>query len=1162
MSLEYFSIAPRNFCATSSIRNVFASAIFALSAIALCMPAHAANPRKSLNGVTVDAKPKPTKHVAGQPLPDAHVLIQLSAPAAVESYANAIRAAGATTGSLSANVSASAAAATRTQIASNKAQQANLVSAMQTSGIKFQEIYRVQRVMNAVAVIVPAAQVAALSKLPGVKSVRPIVPMKPTSNSSQAFVNAPQVWQGTPAKADGTGVKIGIIDSGIDYQHGNFGGSGALADYQDNDRVSTIGINSGNTLFPTARVVGGWDFVGDAYDASGSTPAQTTPQPDPNPTDCGGHGSHVAGIAGGGGVTAGGSAFTGPYDSPVPTDLRIQPGMAPKSSLYALRIFGCGGVTDVVIAAIDWALDPNGDGDLSDHLDVINMSLGSEGGIYDLDDVIASDNAALSGMIVVASSGNSDDTYFITGAPALSPRTISVAASADAGELEFVLNVTAPVTIAGNYVAVPAAFGPTIPPAVVAGDLAYGTPANGCDAVAGTPQAIAGVNGKVALIDRGACTFQTKVYNAQLGGATGVVMVQNTSASPIIMSGDATVPAVNIASAMISQADGGIIKQQLANSVTVTGSLGSGPSLGDTMASFSSRGPVNDLPTIMKPDITAPGVNIVSTQTGMTCDTGGGCITPTAGGIDPDNQSLTISGTSMAAPQVAGLMALLRQLNPTATVEQLKAIAMNGSQHNLTTLPNGAGPTYGAARVGAGRIDAELSANLPVALYNADNSGTVSVTFPNQISASTSVTKRVRVTNMTPNPATYTLGFETTVDNPGISFSLPGGTSLSLLGHQTLDIDVTMSGSSNQLTNNFDPTISSTQATTIGTLPRYWMAEESAYLTLSTGGGTISRLPLYVAPIPVASMSGGTSVPTGGAGVGVVDIPLTGTGICTGTLTPGAGCAGNFPFDEVSLVSPFELQASNPQNPAAPANASLRNAGVSAFLDPNDPTNDYLNFGIAMWGPSANVASGVNMFVQVTLVDGSGNALFQIFPYVGVLSGTTSTFTNTYLTAVYDFAANQTGLYFFANGQDPSCCDTRIFQNDAFFMSAPFAAMGLTPTSTIHYYVDTFDAFGNFVDEVGPLTYHIGAPGLDFGGGTLLLDLPGFTIPVGFNVANLTANGSLGALLLHHHNAPGLTAQVLTVPPVVATPPILQGVVSRKVHGTAGTFDLPLPFVP
>jgi len=89
----------------------------------------------------------------------------------------------------------------------------------------------------------------------------------------------------------------------------------------------------------------------------------------------------------------------------------------------------------------------------------------------------------------------------------------------------------------------------------------------------------------------------------------------------------------------------------------------------------------------------------------------------------------------------------------------------------------------------------------------------------------------------------------------------------------------------------------------------------------------------------------------------------------------------------------------------------------------------------------------------------------------------------------------------------------------------------------------------------------LSAPGLDFGGGILFDDLSGAQIPVNFNVANLTANGSLGALLLHHHNKVGSTAEVLTVPAVTVVAPVLQSSVSRKVHGAAGTFDLPLSAV-
>ncbi len=86
--------------------------------------------------------------------------------------------------------------------------------------------------------------------------------------------------------------------------------------------------------------------------------------------------------AAGNGVNADGTTFAGPYGPSTPfSSLRIGPGSAPQAQLYALRVFGCGGGTNLTVQAIDWATDPNGDNDMSDRLDVINMSLGSALGI-------------------------------------------------------------------------------------------------------------------------------------------------------------------------------------------------------------------------------------------------------------------------------------------------------------------------------------------------------------------------------------------------------------------------------------------------------------------------------------------------------------------------------------------------------------------------------------------------------------------------------------------------------------------------------------------------------------------------------------------------------------------------------------------------------------
>src|SRR5690606_6058122 len=103
------------------------------------------------------------------------------------------------------------------------------------------------------------------------------------------------------------------------------------------------------------RVKGGIDLVGDDYDANDDA---SIPQPDDNPLDCHGHGTHVAGTAGGSGVTADGETYTGPYDeSTASQDFTVGPGVAPEVDLYAVRVFGCGGSTNVVVPAIDWAVD-------------------------------------------------------------------------------------------------------------------------------------------------------------------------------------------------------------------------------------------------------------------------------------------------------------------------------------------------------------------------------------------------------------------------------------------------------------------------------------------------------------------------------------------------------------------------------------------------------------------------------------------------------------------------------------------------------------------------------------------------------------------------------------------------------------------------------------
>src|SRR2546421_22761 len=261
---------------------------------------------------------------------------------------------------------------------------------------------------NGIKVRIAADRVKELAALPGVIGVRPLQLMKPNNLRGIPLIGAPTVWQNLGLH--GEGVKIAIIDTGIDYTHANFGGPGTKAAFEAAKATSTQPADP--ALFgPSApRVKGGIDLVGDAYDAGAPAGSpKLIPHPDPNPLDCNGHGSHVAGTAAGSGITSAGATYTGPYNAATlatPSNFSVGPGVAPKADLYSVRVFGCEGSTDVTVDAIDWAVDND--------MDVINMSLGSSFGTKDDPSAVASTNAARAGVVVVASAGNSGFSPYIT----------------------------------------------------------------------------------------------------------------------------------------------------------------------------------------------------------------------------------------------------------------------------------------------------------------------------------------------------------------------------------------------------------------------------------------------------------------------------------------------------------------------------------------------------------------------------------------------------------------------------------------------------------------------------------------------------------------------------------------------------------------------------
>ncbi|MBB4940932.1 subtilisin family serine protease [Streptosporangium album] len=497
---------------------------------------------------------------------------------------------------------------------------------------------------NGIAAMIPLRSLTALQQAPGVVSVHPVRTFSRDNTAAVTYIGAPQAWQ--DLGKTGTGVKVAIIDTGVDYTHANFGGSGNPADFEGNDGAV---IEPGT--FPTAKVVGGYDFVGDDYD--GSDP-NSVPAPDPDPLDCNGHGSHVAGSSTGFGVDADGKTYTGPYDSTTHTRaFKIGPGVAPKASVLAYRVFGCNGsaTEEVIVSAMERAL--------KDGADVVNMSLGSPFGRVDEPSAQAVRTLTRAGVTLVASAGNSGPNAYITGAPAVAPTAISVAAidvaRAQLPAAKISVDGTEIVAQNSNEAALPSG---TLPIAVLRTGYPSGPVSLGCDPAdyAAYP---GGVAGKLVITLRGSCARVKRAILGQKAGAAAVAMINTDAAYPALEGPITSDPdtgeeyTVTIPFLGIKGTDRAAAAALDGKSTALSALAVPNPAYAQ-LASFSSGGPGNGSSSL-KPDVTAPGVAIVSTGVG----TGSG--------------AATISGTSMASPMVTGVAALVKEAHPRWKPGRIKA---------------------------------------------------------------------------------------------------------------------------------------------------------------------------------------------------------------------------------------------------------------------------------------------------------------------------------------------------------------------------------------------------------------------------------------------------------------------------------------------------------
>ena len=708
--------------------------------------------------------------------------------------------------------------------------------------------------LNAVMMHVDAAVLTELAANPAIVSINPVVDYEMDLSETVPYIGAAAVQN---SGYDGSGIRVAVLDSGIDYYHADLGGSGDTNDYL-NDDPSIIEPGT----FPTAKVVGGYDFVGSAWVSGLPT------VPDADPLDDGpgaGHGTHVGHIIAGAG------------------------GVAPGADLYAVKVCSsistsCSGVA--LIQGMEFAVDPNGDGDPSDHVDIINMSLGSDyGQPFDDDLSAAVENATAVGVLTVASAGNGSDKPYIQGSPASAPSALSVAQTQVPSAALQLINV--------DGVDYPAVFQPWSTPlaGVLSGPVQYGDGAGGnLDGCA--PFSAGSLTGMVVLIDRGACNFTLKIKNVgDAGGIVGIIGLVAPGAP--FSGGDGGDAPITIPGYMINQADSNAIKA----AVGATGTVDPGnqlPLVGQMVGS-SSRGPQHESTTLLKPEIGAPGASVSA-------------IAGTGTGTGP------FGGTSGAAPMVSGSAALLLQASPHLSPLEAKATLMNNGETNIDTDPfTGLAPV---ARIGGGEVRVDRAVSAPAAAWeNNGASGALSFGFVDGTGNTVNLFKTVRVRNYSNESIVYdivpTFRYQDDIDNGAVEISAPRTVRVPAGRDRTFTVRMTIHG--NLLRANY------MNSGSVGADPSaITLNEYDGYLILDDGSHPI-HVPWHVLPRQDAKVVGPSNLRFDRNGEDVVNLTNTGVGTAQNDAYALLATSPNIP------EGPFGGQAPTPD---------IRAVGINTFPVP------------------------------------------------------------------------------------------------------------------------------------------------------------------------------------------------------------------------------------
>lgn len=581
--------------------------------------------------------------------------------------------------------------------------------------------------VNAVTVQLNGSSLATLRSGPAVLSAEYQGLYHPTADKAYldlSLIQAQEAWAGHGGEANaGKGVKVAIVDTGIDITNPCFSdGTVPRAGQLTNSKVivAKVFANKAANL---------------GFDAS---PAQA-------------HGTHVAGtVACNFGTTAAVDGVT------ITNQLA---GVAPAALLGSYNVFP-GNITNARSEDIVNALEAA----YADGMDVDNMSLG--GGAAGAQDLltVAVDNLDAANMLSAVAAGNDGPGHFTVGSPG------SAAGALTAGASTVGHFVGVPVTVGG--VVYGAATGDfrtlttDFPGTLRVARATDGTLDKACSALASSYTGSA----DVVLISRGVCSFSTKIRNAQAAGAEVVLVANNVAGDPVAMGSDGTAGQPTVPAYMVAKSTGAALLSQGGSAATVAHRATYQQTGNDNiMAGFSSQGPT-DVTYRVKPDVVAPGVNVLSSIPAAFC-------------AAPPCFAF-FQGTSMATPHLAGSAAVLRGQHPNWSAAQVRSAVVNTAGGTLTDFRTGLATVTDPNIVGAGLEDLLNASNASVAL------APVSTSFGSLPSGSGQTrTAQVVVSDPTGSGGNYDVSVAGTTG--GVTFT-PSATSVTVPPGGSATLTVTM----------------------------------------------------------------------------------------------------------------------------------------------------------------------------------------------------------------------------------------------------------------------------------------------------------------------------------------------------------------------------------